>query len=101
MRATTLDGSLNYVPRKARNALLRLIVGKGEKCLFACAASTEIGRLCQQCSAGYVGTAVKEVGTCAEKKFQRLGYQSIVTNAKSWGRFNGVKTKPKALLDSG
>ena len=36
--------------------------------LLAVAASTEIGRLFQQCSAGYVRVAVGEVGTYAEKK---------------------------------
>jgi hypothetical protein len=33
-KATTLEGSHNLVPRKATNALLRLIVGKGEKSTF-------------------------------------------------------------------
>ena len=41
--------------------------------LLAGAASTEIGRLCQQSSAGYARVAVWEVGTYAEKKFLEIG----------------------------
>ena len=69
-RATTLEGSPDLVPRKATNALLRLFVGKGKKnYLILGAASTEIGRPCQQRHAGYVKTAVQEVGLGGEKNF--------------------------------
>ncbi len=67
-RALLLRVSPNLVPRKATNALLRLMLEKVENYLFTCAASTEIGRLFHPHHAGQMEVAVGEVGTYAEKK---------------------------------
>ncbi len=49
----------------------------GKNYLLSGAASTEIGRHCQHCSAGYSRVAVVEVGTCAEKKKKKFGDGSV------------------------
>ena len=63
-----------------KKALLRIFIGQLEKkYLLAGAASTEIGEHCQHRSAGYLRVAVVEVGTCAEKKFLKIGSRDELT----------------------